>query len=208
LRVLVLFSFSHPAARLLFWLLLAVFLQLASLPLLLLAGLGLMLTGQESRQRWRRLFGRARFLLATLFLVFSYGMPGIHPWGLTWLPSYEGMEEAMLHVLRLMVFLGSLAWLLASLSHQALVGGLWFLLRPFQYLGFPMDRSVVRLSLVLACMENTPAQQWRSWKEWLTPPPVTDELTPVTLSLPPWRKRDGLFLLLLGLLMGVALWCA
>jgi energy-coupling factor transporter transmembrane protein EcfT len=202
-----LFSFLHPAARLLFWLLLVVFLQLASWPLTFLAGLGLMLTGQKARQRWWSLFWRARILLATLFLVFAYGMPGVAPWGLTWLPSHEGMEEAALHVLRLVVFLGSLAWLLASLPHQALMGGLWFLLRPLQYLGFPMDRSVVRLSLVLECMENMPARQWQGWKAWLAPPAATDELTPVVIRLPLWRVGDSLFLALTGCAMGVMLWC-
>jgi hypothetical protein len=203
-----LFSFFHPAACLLFWLLLAVFLQLASPLLTLLVGMGLLLTGQKSRQRWWALFLRTRILLVTLFLVFAYGMPGTPLWGVSWLPSHEGMMEAVLHVLRLVVFLGSLAWLLAFLPQQALMGGLWFLLHPLQYLGFPMDRSVVRLSLVLECMKDMPVYQWRGWKEWLTPPPVTgtEVFSPVVMTLPPWRGADTLFLSLAALLMGALLW--
>ncbi|MCE1171560.1 hypothetical protein [Azovibrio restrictus] len=201
-------SFLHPAARLLIWLLLAVFLQLAPGPVLVLLGLGLLLAGEGLRRHWWRLFRRTRILLLTLFLVFAYGLPGPSPWGLEWLPSHEGLAEATLHVLRLLVLLGGLAWLLVPLPHQALMGGLWFLLRPFQILGVPMDRSVVRLSLVLEYMEQMPARQ--GWRQWLAPQPVAGELAPVIVALPPWQARDSACLLLSGgiLLAGGLSWLA
>ncbi|MDR3322583.1 MAG: hypothetical protein LBS89_00055 [Zoogloeaceae bacterium] len=191
-----------------FWLLLAVFLQQASLPCVALAGWGLLLAGTAARRRWRALLRRTLILLLTLFLVFAYGVPGATPWNVVWLPSVEGVWEAALHVLRLTVFLGSLAWLLAALSHQALMGGLWFLLRPLQSLGLPMDRSVTRLSLVLECLENTPAGIRQNWRQWLTPPPSEAPPEPVKICLPPWRSRDSLFLAGACLLLGGLLWRA
>jgi energy-coupling factor transporter transmembrane protein EcfT len=197
------FPFLHPAARILLWLLLAVFLQVAALPVLALAGACLLLAGEKMRQHWWRLFLRTRILLLVLFLVFAYGVPGESPNGILWLPTFEGMAEAALHVLRLVVFLGSLAWLLAPLSHQALMGGLWFLLQPCRYLGLPVDKSVVRLSLVLEYMENLPAQ---SWRQWLTPTDVPQNPAPVQVSLPLWRGRDVLALLFAVLLLAAGVW--
>ncbi|MDR1888128.1 MAG: hypothetical protein LBQ81_01870 [Zoogloeaceae bacterium] len=192
------FPFLHPAARILFWLLLAVFLQVVTLPTLTLAGVCLLLAGEKTRQHWWRLFLRTRVLLLVLFLVFAYGVPGENPGGMVWLPTFEGMAETSLHVLRLVVFLGLLAWLLAPLSHQALMGGLWFLLQPCRHLGLPVDKSVVRLSLVLEYMENLPAQ---SWRQWLTPTDTPQEPAPVCVSLPLWNGRDGLALVFAILLL-------
>lgn len=196
----------HPAARLLIWLLLAVALQLTAWPQLALLGCLLLWSGHSVRAHWWRLLRRTRILLLTLFLVFAYGLPGPTPGGLSWLPSYEGLGEAALHLLRLVVLLGSLAWLLVPLGHRALMGGLWYLLRPLQDLGLPMDRSVVRLSLVLEYMEKMPEKQ--DWRQWLLPQPDAGELAPVVIALPAWTGRDSLSLLAGAALLfsGVMLW--
>jgi energy-coupling factor transporter transmembrane protein EcfT len=177
----------HPAARILIWFMLAVFLQWAAPFLMLLMALVLLLSGARVRQHWWRLFLRTRLLLLVLFLVFAYGVPGESSSGLNWLPGDAGLAEALLHVLRLVVFLGALSWLLATLSQQELVGGLWFLLQPFRYLGLPVDKSVVRLSLVLEYLENLPRQ---SWRQWLALPEMPLEAASVRLCLPRWRARD------------------
>jgi len=144
----------HPAARLLIWLMLAIVVQLLAWPPLGLLGCGLLLSGRQVRRHGWRLLRRTRILLLTLVLILAYALPGPTPWNLAWLPSYAGLEEAAVHLLRLLVLLGSLAWLLVPLGHRALMGGLWYLLRPLQGLGLPMDRSVVRLALVLEYMEK------------------------------------------------------
>lgn len=196
----------HPAARLLIWLLLAIVVQLLAWPLLGLLGCALLLSGRQVRGHWWRLLRRTRILLLTLFLVFAYGLPGPTPGNLAWLPSYDGLEEAAVHLLRLLILLGSLAWLLVPLGHRALMGGLWYLLRPLQRLGLPMDRSVVRLSLVLEYMEKMPEKQ--EWRQWLLPQPDAGELAPVVISLPSWTSRDTGFMVAGAILMlsGVLLW--
>ncbi|MGL5633053.1 MAG: hypothetical protein ACRDD3_11900 [Azovibrio sp.] len=197
--------FLHPTARLLIWLLLAVFLQASHFPFLLVTGTILLLLGQSVRTQWWRLFRRTRLLLATLFLVFAYGMPGSPFLGTSWLPSQEGIHEGALHTLRLIILLGSLSWLLAPLGHQTLMGGLWYLLRPLQKVGLPTDKSVVRLTLVLEYLEKMPKQQWR---QWLTAQPVDGEPTTVIIAIPPWSTRDTLSLLAFTLLLplGVLAW--
>jgi energy-coupling factor transporter transmembrane protein EcfT len=198
------FLFLHPAARLLLWLMLAIFMQLAAFPWLAGIALFCLFAGAKTRRHWWRLLLRTRFLLLTLFLVFAWSVPGESPGG--WLPSGEGVMEAALHVLRLILFLGTLAWLLAPLRPNDLMGALWFLLRPCRVLGLPVDKSVVRLSLVLEYMENPPAAREKgeksSWKTWLEENEEEAESPmPVRISLPLWRGRDTLSLVCAALVL-------
>lgn len=221
----------HPAARLLIWCMLASALQLLSLPLVLLLGALLALAGPQVRQHAARLLRRTRILLVTLLLVFAYGLPGPSPWGLSWLPSWEGLAEAALHGSRLLVLLASLAWLLVPLGHPALMAALWFCLRPLQRLGLPMQSTVVRLCLVLEYMENMPDRQhWRAWLLQAGPDaeagaakfagevpgevaaeaaseaageasPAAGVRAPVVLILPAWQRHDSLLLALTAVLL-------
>ncbi|MDR1648429.1 MAG: hypothetical protein LBR88_10450 [Zoogloeaceae bacterium] len=184
---------------------LAIFLQQAQGGEAAGVGLFLLCAGALVRQRWLRLMRRALLLLLTLFLVFAYGIPG----ATGGLPGSEGVQEAGLHVLRLVVLLGSLAWLLTVLEISALMGGIWFLLRPLRRLGVPLDRSVVRLVLTLEMLEDQPVR--RSWREWQTEWRVSGEGSVpkglrVRLSLPHWHWRDGFVLFLAALLMGGIAW--
>jgi hypothetical protein len=198
----------HPAARLLLWLMLAIFLQVAALPLIFVVSLLPLFAGAEIRRHWWRLVLRVRLLLLTLFLVFAYGFPD----SAGWLPAWEGCLEAGQPVLRMLVFLGALAWLLVPLRLPDLLGGLWFLLRPLRSLRIPIDRSITRLSLVLVCLENPPAapsaaNDWQRWKRWLEEgiqgekEPSPEEVQPICLSLPLWQGRDHAMLLLAGALL-------
>jgi len=194
-------SWLHPATRLLLWLMLAIFLQVAALPLIFLVALLPLGAGVEIRRHWWKLIVRVRLLLLTLFLVFAYGFPSD---GAGWLPASEGCLEASQPVLRMLVFLGALAWLLAPMRLHELVGGLWFLLRPLRALGIPVDRSITRLSLVLVCLENPPAAPngWQRWKHWLEEG-IEEEaeheaIEPIRIALPLWQGRDHVLLLLAG----------
>jgi len=69
-----------------------------------------------------------------------------------------------------------------------------------------MDRSVVRLALVLEYMEKMPEKQ--DWRQWLLPRPEAGELAPVRIALPAWTGRDTLAVLAGAALSGsgVLLW--
>ncbi|MDR0528492.1 MAG: energy-coupling factor transporter transmembrane protein EcfT [Zoogloeaceae bacterium] len=194
-------AFLHPAARLLFWLMAAVGLQWAGIPLLCAWSIFFLLSGAEARQHWRRLFWRTRFLLCTMFFVFAYAVPGTSLIGSAWTPSAEGVYEAVEQISRLVIFLGALAWLMSSLGFHELLSALWFLLRPLWVLGFPVDRSVVRLSLALEYVENprVPAQKqnfWQLWRQWLDEgtEESAEQNRPVLILLPVWQTRDSVMI--------------
>jgi energy-coupling factor transporter transmembrane protein EcfT len=198
----------HPAARIGLWGMFSIFLQMALLPQVALAGGCFLLAGRATRMRWRGLARRAMLLLVTLFCVVAYGLPGTPVVaGISWLPAREGLAEAGLQVLRLTVFLGSLAWLLARTPRPALMGGLWFLLRPFRRLGLPLDKSIVRLSLVLECVERLPDESWKTRLRRMLTEEVAEPLAPVRISLPPWRRQDSALLAAVPFLLGGLLCC-
>jgi len=189
-------SSRHPAVRLLLWLMLLVFLQHASLSQIGGVGVLLLCSGRAVAGYWWRLIKRTLVLLLTLFLVFAYSLAGM-----------EGVREAGLHVLRLLVLLGALAWLSAPMGHQAMMGGLWFLLRPLRWLGVPLDRSVVRLSLVLEALDKQPTRRGlQAWKEDLLLCEAVPMGRRVCLELPRWEWADSLTALLAALTLGAWSW--
>ncbi|MEY4592641.1 MAG: hypothetical protein RIR18_1536 [Pseudomonadota bacterium] len=161
----------HPAAYIVCTLGLMLGLQyLSSLWLTFLVMALLPLLGAQARQYWATLVFRNRWLLIMLFIIFAYGLPGEGIGGFEWTPSALGMTEAALHLLRLITLLGILAGLLTRCSHQDLVLGLWTLLNPLRRVGFPVERSIVRLALVLEALgeikKTKPSLSRTSFKEW------------------------------------------
>lgn len=185
----------HPSTVLFVWLAAVIGIQyLDPLGMFVLAA-ALSCSGRSVVGKWLRFVLRARWLLLTLWLVFAYNTPGEALLDLAWAPTYEGMIEACLHAVRLLLMLGCLAWLFAQLSYDQLVSGLWWLLRPLRHLGFDTERFVVRLSLVL---ENLQAQPEKGvWRQMLDVGHETVGGPEVLhLSLPLWAARDSLWLAL------------
>lgn len=179
----------HPTARILCWLVLLATTQVLSATGCL-AGFALALTqGKMMLAHWWKLLRRSRILLISLWLIIAYSLPGDTWRDYAWIPSHPGLVEANLHAARLVLLLASLAWLLSGLHHRELVAALWQLMHPLQQLGINLDRTAVRLALVLEYLEQSlPKTHWR---DLATPLP---ELPPgnntLSLSLPAWNPRD------------------
>jgi energy-coupling factor transporter transmembrane protein EcfT len=191
----------HPAARILFWGLLAIGVQaLPGLPVAI-ALLALLLLSGGFRLRWYQLVRRARWLLLSLWLIMAYGLPGDGIGGFSWLPPALGVAEASLHVARLLLLLGTLAGLLAAASHNGLMRGLWGLFAPLRGIGFPAERSVARLALVLEyCEKAPPGHGWRQWLEGVKLP--DEETASISVELPAWRPFDIAALVVAGTFLG------
>ena len=187
----------HPSVFLLAWLAGVLAVQFLGYHGLGLLGLAIVLSTPAASLRWLDYARRARWLLLMLWLILAYNTPGEALHDLAWAPTYEGMAEANLQAARLLVMLGSLAWLFNRLGREGLVGALWGLLLPVRSLGVDSERVVVRLSLVLENLQFPPEKG--AWKKMLD---AEQEYAagPMVLHFnqPAWRATDTLAALVIG----------
>ncbi len=165
----------HPATRLVGWLAVIVFIQLARGPILwglgfVVVALGLLL----ARRRGLRLVRRARFLLITLVVLFAFFTPGevlVSALGHA-SPTREGLALAASHGTRLLSVLVVVALLLETIDERTLVSGLMSLAAPLGVLGFPVERLALRMLLVMAYVERPPEGGWRALLDEAAPSAV------------------------------------
>lgn len=195
----------HPTALLICWLSSLVAIQFFGYPLLLALVVVIALLGREALPSWWQYLSRARWLLLALWLVLAYGASGDALLDQDWLPTWAGVDAANLQALRLILILGSLAWLFNLLGRSGLVAALLGLLWPLRRRGLDIDRLVVRLSLVLDHLK-TP-QKKGDWRQMLHDQALPSGPENILITLPGWRSQDSLVvgLLMLALLMGVVL---
>jgi len=192
----------HPSTALIAWLaavLASQFLGYAGLGLL---AVGILIALPAAAGTWLKYVRRARWLLVTLWLILAYNTPGEAWRDQVWAPTYEGVAEANLQAVRLLVMLACLAWLFCRLGRDGLVSALWGLLQPLHMRGADTRALVVRLSLVLDNLQEPPEKgAWRkvlaSGGDFAVGP---DSLT---LSLPRWQLTDSLTVLAVA---GVFAW--
>jgi len=150
------FVWLHPASRILIYLLAALAipgLPFIVLPVLCLLALLLLIAGQYAPFR---LIWRTRWLLMVLLFGYAYSMPGESVWlplGAA-APSWEGLRHGLEQAARLLVLLLWLDLLVLRLSSEALLSGLYQLLRPLALLGADPSRIALRLGLTLRAIEG------------------------------------------------------
>lgn len=180
----------HPSAALIAWLAAVLSLQWLADVSLLLAAVGLLLMPGMARSWWVYV-RRARWLLASLWLILAYHTPGEAYADIAWAPTYEGVAEANRHALRLILMLGALSWLFVRLGRASLLAGLWGLLQPWRLLGLDGERLIVRLALVLDGLQQAPVKgAWRSML--LAEPDFTQGSSRLEFVSAVWTGRDTL----------------
>lgn len=150
----------QPSTGIALWVMLAVSLhglQLAGLTLLTGVVAVLVLLTRSAGRAWKGLF-RARMLLLAMLLIYAFATPGDALWPLLgrFSPSLDGMQGGVLQAWRLAIMLVSLAVLLSICSRSALLGGIFYLLKPLAPLGVNPERIAVRIWLTLYYAENMP----------------------------------------------------
>lgn len=165
---------------------------LAGIPLLLAAAL---LAG-------RRLFAllrRTRWIMLSLLLIYAYSTPGEAVWAplAQFSPTYEGLDDGLLQLCRLLFVLASLSILLNSLPQQQLVGGLYTLSYPLRTVGLSRERFAVRLALTLHYAESAMLETSANWRDrielMLSPAPANQGS--IRIHAAPFTLRDSLLLL-------------
>lgn len=152
----------HPTIRLALWVAIVVCVQALSGGLLFLVFVALPMVGARALRRGVRLVWRARWLLLSLLVVFSWGVAGTPLWDAGFAPTKEGVIDGLTHLGRLLLVLMAVATFLEHVSVADLLAATHRLLKPFRLLGLDADRGVVRLMLVLRAVETLPRpRDWR-----------------------------------------------
>ena len=189
----------HPSTTLIIWLAGVLGVQFLGYVGLGLLALGIFVSAATVTQSWLSYVRRARWLLLMLWVILAYNTAGDAFHDVAWAPTYEGLTEANLHTVRLIVMLGCLAWLFKRLGHAGLLSALWGLLLPLKNLGFDIERLLVRLSLVLENLQAPPEKG--AWKKILVvQPDFASGPDTLQLSQPIWHFIDVAMLVLVGAL--------
>ena len=152
----------HPTIRLVLWVTVVLFVQALSGVRLLSLFVALPVVGRRALKRSGRLIWRARWLLLSLVLVFSWGVAGTPLWNMGFAPTHEGVTEGVTHLGRLVLVLVAVATFLEYMSVTELLAATHGLLKPFRRFGLDPDRGVIRLMLVLRAVETMPRpRDWR-----------------------------------------------
>ena len=189
----------HPSATLITWLVAIFSVQFFGYVGISLLGLFIVLSAPAAARSFPGYIWRARWLLLMLWIILAYNTPGEAFHDLAWAPTYEGLAEANLHAVRLLLLLACLAWLFNRLGRDGLLSGLWGVLLPFRYLGLDVERLLVRLSLVLESLQ-LPAKKG-AWRQMLIAQPDFSQGQKVLqLCQPAWHLIDAIVVFLVSTL--------
>lgn len=185
----------HPSLRIALYLISALALPgLNFFGLTIAAVLSLLLLHRHSSGAFR-LVRRARWLFLLLGLGYAYSQPG--PIGIPLLgqysPSAPGLWLGATQMLRLFLLLWLLDGLVIAMPETRLMSGLYGVFSLIGRIGFPVERTTVRLGLTLQAMEGNLGLK-KGLREACAIPEQPEggsfHLTPE-----PWRVADSLVLL-------------
>ena len=105
-----------------------------------------------------RLLLRARWLLASILMIYAYATPGeyIHGFPEAIAPTFEGVTAGSLQALRVVAMLGGLSMWLATSTREEIISGISQLLASLSVIGLYPERFSARLWLTLQYVENLP----------------------------------------------------
>lgn len=203
------FSF-HPATKILLWLGFAIAIQGFGVVPLTLFSIAAALFLANRNTGALLMVRRARWLLLSLLIIYSFATPGdaLLPALGKFSPSLQGVHGGVMQAWRLLLLLLTLGILLQSCTRNSLLAGLYVLMQPFSALGFKTDRIAVRLWLTLQYAEQQPKRNVQGWWSELGSAlaSASDADSNIILELPEFSWRDVLVLLLATFLLGWVLW--
>lgn len=187
----------HPATRIGLWILLALavaWLRWEALALLS-AALALWLAATRN-PAFLPLLRRARWLFASLLLVYGFATPGAPLWAAIPAPSWEGVALGAMQTWRIALMLAGLSLLTAATPAAELISGIHALLRPLATLGIDPGRFALRLALTLEYARRQDPVRGRNWRDALAAAlePEPGPSAPVVVDARPFTWRDTLVL--------------
>lgn len=200
----------HPATAVLLWLFFMVW-MMDKPPVVLVAMSGLLLLG-FNRVAWvqfGRYVRRSRWLLLVMLLVHAYSLPGapLLPHWAIYSPSEIGVVSGLMQVWRLVLVLALLAVLMTRLTREALLLGIYSLMRYVCILGCSAERLAARIGLTLAyadaLMHESATASLRQRLQQLRSPPAVSLVEDITIIHSPLSGLDYACWLLMISLMGL-----
>lgn len=147
----------HPTIKLINLLILAIAINLVSDDALFLVAIILIsaLLFYRVSGMMKVLF-RLKWLLLSLALVYAFNTPGeyLQQWPFTFAPTYEGLHQGGMQILRICLMMAALTLFTATTNRQQVMAGFYTLLWPCKKLGFSVERFAARLWLTLYYVEH------------------------------------------------------
>lgn len=196
----------HPATQILIWCMLVAAMQFLPPARLIIAG-ALVLSSAFvlSRHKFVQLVRRTRWIMFSLLLIYAYSTPGqpVSEALGSLSPSFEGLTDGGMQLMRLLAALAGLAILLDRLHRQQLIAGLYALFVPLQWLGLSRERLAVRLALTLHYAEVAMlrTQSWQDSLCSLTTENIEQQTGNRQMELPMYRFALADVLILTGSLL-------
>lgn len=205
----------HPATKIAAFILIAILIP--HLKVLALFGLAFILSFALIHFRVKSFIStmlRMRWLMLSLLLIYAYTTPGEYlPYGsIDWAPTYEGVREGLIQVLRICLVLASISLLMATSKKESLMAGIYTIIKPLRFLSVTPERFTARLYLTLHYIEDTKKQkklqdQTTSWQEKFQASLYqSQEVLPsekVYLEVPRFALVDGICIFVLLILIGL-----
>lgn len=189
----------HPAVQIYVWICLTFATQILSkYGLVLLLVVTIMLSLKFCKIRFFSLLRRTRWIMLSILLIYSYTSEGRSVWPLlgNLSPIFEGMQNGLLQLSRLVTVLASLSILLALLSQAQLIEGLFVLIRPLELAGISRKELSVRLSLTLSYAERLIQNNVINLQQDIANLRLEDAVEPsfIEMQLNPFFRLDWLVL--------------
>lgn len=207
----------HPAVKISAFVLMASYMKQFQLNHLL--ALGLVLAAGLISMRVRRFFTmlrRMRWLFISMLVIYSYTTPGqyLAQWPIDFAPTYEGISQGLLQVGRVCLVIAGISMLMATSTQEALMAGIYTIIRPLKYLGLSPERFAARLLLTIRHVENKQDQptiedDQSTWQRMLNFELGADQMDDATeiihLNVPKLGIPDYLCLALFTMIIGLSL---
>lgn len=200
----------HPTVQLLLWILLVLLAQQWQLvPLLLICLFCCGVALWVGSVQFLGLLRRTRWIAFSLLLIYAYATPGHAVWNSlgSFSPTHEGLRDGVLQLGRLLCALAGLAILLATLSQERLIGGLYSLVYPLRFIGLSRERFAVRLALTLEYAETAMRDTAGDWRTTVDQALRSGAAQAAHIELQ--RQRYGVldvFLLVAGVALFIGWW--
>ena len=199
----------HPFVKILYFVLILFLMSFMSNQLLYILALiiSVFAAGLQLRN-FLRIIKRMRWLFFSILIIYAFATPGqlIPDIPVNFAPTFEGIQQGLLQVVKLLIALAALTLLFVGSSKEQLILGMYMLLKPLKHLGLNVEKFAVRLFLTLDYVEDFAVQNQHkfTFSHFDTIYLAAEDLPvnkTVTFTPIPFKKIDKLMIAILAVII-------